>query len=182
MGHLFACGNTSAQKIGGPSCPCAAHGHDLAHKSGHGVGLNDAFDRSPTIGIVDAQEGPRRPKCRFTGGYPKREISHARRAFKANLRQSPQPMGGASSRAPRISGRTVSNSRQSWRSVRRHSSAIGPKARKIARSARSERQTTSSMPFRTAGRAAWKSTSSQSVRASWTNCRRRGHGHCWRQS
>jgi hypothetical protein len=90
--HIFACCNTGAQKIGGRSRPCAASGHDFPHKSGHGVGLNDAFDRGSTVGIIDAQKGTRRPKRRFTGGCPQREISHARRAFKPNARQPPQPM------------------------------------------------------------------------------------------
>src|SRR5262249_13813119 len=48
-------------------------------------------------------------------------------------------------------GRIASNSPQSSRSVRRRSSAIGSKVIKIARSARSERQTISSMPFRMVG-------------------------------
>jgi hypothetical protein len=51
------------------------------------------LDRGPTVGIIDAQKGTRRPKRRFTGGCPQREISHARRAFKANARQPPQSMG-----------------------------------------------------------------------------------------
>src|SRR6516164_912673 len=91
--RTFTCGN-GAQKIGGPSCPCSAHGHDLPHKSGHGVGLNDAFDRGPTVGIIDAQEGTSRPKRLFTGGCPQREISHARRTFKSNSRQPLQSVDG----------------------------------------------------------------------------------------
>src|SRR5262245_246319 len=92
--HTLACGDTGAQKIRGPTCPCAAHGHDLPHKSGHRVGLNDAFDRGPTVGIVDAQDVPSRPKRRFTGGCPQREISPPRRTFKANSRQPLQPVDG----------------------------------------------------------------------------------------
>src|SRR5262249_6112544 len=92
--HIFACSNTGAQKIGGPSCPYPAHGHDLPNKSGHRVGLNDTFDRGSTVGIIDVQKGTGRPKRRFTGGCPQREISHARRAFKANSGQPLQPVGG----------------------------------------------------------------------------------------
>src|SRR5262249_61341442 len=62
--------------------------------SGHRVGLNDAFDRGPTVGIITAQKSTSRPKRRFTGGCPQREISHARRALKLNARQPPQPVDG----------------------------------------------------------------------------------------
>src|SRR5262245_4885282 len=68
--HIFPCDNTGSQKIRGPSRPCAAHGHNLAHKSGHGVGLNDAFGRGATVGIIGAQKSARRPKPLFHKPLP----------------------------------------------------------------------------------------------------------------
>jgi hypothetical protein len=59
--------------------------------------------------------------------------------------------------------RASSNSRQSSVSERRFSSPIGPKVRKIARSAKSDRPMTSSIPFKRTGRDALNSTSSSSV-------------------
>jgi hypothetical protein len=50
--HIFACGNAGTQKIRRSSRPCAAHSHNLTHESGHGVSLDDAFDRGPTVGVI----------------------------------------------------------------------------------------------------------------------------------
>ena len=60
-------------------------------------------------------------------------------------------------------GRVISNSRNSSISGHRCAAPMGARVRKMARSPRSGRLTTSSIPFKRIGRAASNSTSSSSV-------------------
>ena len=80
------------QKVGGAACPRTALSHNLPHASGDRVGVDNAVDRGPAVRLVGAPEGPRRPKRRFAGRCPQREISHAGQAIQADLGQCAQSM------------------------------------------------------------------------------------------
>src|SRR5262249_56153734 len=57
------------------------------------IGVDGGLDGGGRGGMIGAEKGSGGPKRRFTSGRPQREISHARRAFKAYVRPLPQPMG-----------------------------------------------------------------------------------------
>jgi hypothetical protein len=91
------------------------------------------------LAAIDARQSAGRPNGGFAGGSPEREISHARQSLEVNVIDRPKAMHQCVQQAPRMRGRAVSNSRQRSASGRRSISAIGAKARKIARSPRSGR-------------------------------------------
>ena len=149
------------QKVRRGARPCGPLRHELAHALGHRIGLDDVFDRGPTIGPVGILKGARRPICGFAGGGPERKIGHARQPFE------PERGRASASRARRHRGARRGSAAARARTPARAlapaaaaSHVIGLKVMKMARSPRSGRVITSSMPLSITGRAAANSTSS----------------------
>ena len=81
------CNGAGLQKVGCASRPLRSVGHELAHMGRHRVGVDDVLDRvAPVIGI-SGFKGARGSKCALAGCGPEREISHARQALEAYMRQ-----------------------------------------------------------------------------------------------
>jgi hypothetical protein len=137
-----------AQKVRRRSRPTPAFRHESPNANCHGVRLDDALDRGFAVCIIDVRKG--------AGGH---SAHRAKSAIRGRLgRRTPgnacKPRAAASSRAPRMRGRALSNSRHSSVSERRCCSPIGANVRKTPRSAKSARLMMSSMPFTSSGRAA----------------------------
>ena len=113
--------------------------HNIPDAGGHRVGIDDAFDHGAVVRLISARESAGGPERCFTRCGPHGEVGHARQVLQTNPRESLQAMRyGVEQRA----------------SERRFASPINGNIRKIARSAKSGRLMTSSMPFKIVGRAA----------------------------
>src|SRR5215471_6928138 len=82
------------QKVGCASRPLRSVGHELAHIGRYGVGVDDVLDRVAPVIIISGFKGTRGSKCALAGCGPEREISHARQAPEAYMRQHAYSMRG----------------------------------------------------------------------------------------
>jgi hypothetical protein len=136
------------QEVGGGSGPFIPVDHDVARAGAHRI-LDNAFNDGSAIGSIGARD--RAGGCCFAGGCPEREIWRARKGRARTTERRVSPCASMSSKAPKIPGRARSNSAQSPDSGRRCASPIGGRVKMIARSARSGRPITSSMPLKSRG-------------------------------
>jgi hypothetical protein len=82
--------NLSTQEICSASRPGAALGHDLAHASGHRIGIDHILDGRPAVSDIGTAECAGGPEGTFTSCSPNGEVGHPRQAIEADLRQRSQ--------------------------------------------------------------------------------------------
>jgi hypothetical protein len=142
--------HTNAEALTRSPRPHGPIDHTCTHASGYGICFDDAFDGRSAVCRVGAGERAGRPQRCFASGGPEREVCHARQRVEVNTTHRPQAMHhrveqGAQDAGPRDFELALSG--------RRCASPMGARVRKIARSPRSGRLTTSSIPFKRIGRA-----------------------------
>jgi hypothetical protein len=75
----------NSQEICGAAHPGGALSHDLPHASGHRIGVDDVFDRGPTVHLVCPRECAGGPERCFARRRPDGEICHPRQPIEAHV-------------------------------------------------------------------------------------------------